>query len=98
MNVTFVVAVVLFVSGAFYWAISRFCPRGTVLFVAAVFYGLGVLLGQSGLDGGRVMSLASGVLKMSGFLGGILGFLDLVRKREPDIIEAEIAEPPDTFK
>jgi hypothetical protein len=68
------------------WLISRVAPKGVVLAIAAVIYCVGI-----GLTGVRVREVVmlTGALKMLGFAGGILGIVDLVRKREPKGEDAE---------
>lgn len=62
------------------WLVSRSAPRGTVLVIAAAIYFAGMAL--EGIRVREVLMLA-GALKMLGFAGGMLGIVDLVRKREP---------------
>lgn len=95
MKLALTVIATLFGAGIFYWTISRFAPRGTVLIIAVVLYAMGQGIGA--LDVGvREVALASGILKMSGFLGILLGAIDLLQKRErPETIEIEIVEPTD---
>jgi hypothetical protein len=61
------------------WLLSRKAPKGTVLAIAAGIYCAGLALA------GRVREIVmlSGALKMLGVAGGILGIVDLVRKRKP---------------
>lgn len=95
MNLALTIIATLFGAGLFYWAVSRVAPRGTVLGIAVVLYALGQ--GLDTLDAGvRIVSFASGILKMSGFLGIILGAVDLLRKRETaESVEVEIVEAND---
>ncbi len=62
------------------WFVSRISPKGTVLVIAAVLY-----LVSWQMDDIRVreIRLLSGTLRMLGFAGGILGVVDLLRKRKP---------------
>ena len=62
------------------WIISRNAPKGTVLAIAAVIYCLGLGLASVRV---REVVLLTGTFKMIGFAGGILGIMDLVRKRTP---------------
>ncbi len=62
------------------WLISRSTARGTVLGIAAVIYLFGVAFAVVRI---REVMLLSGALKMLGFAGGILGIVDLVRRRKP---------------
>lgn len=81
MKLALTIIATLFGGGIFYWTISRIAPRGTVLVIAVVLYVMGQVIGA--LDVGiRVIELVSGVLKLSGFLGIILGGIDILRKRE----------------
>ena len=76
LTVAIVVIVVALVG---LWFISRVTPRGIVLLISAVLYVLGIALtfGEA-----RFMQGASGILKLTGFAGAILGVVDLVKKRE----------------
>jgi hypothetical protein len=60
--------------------ISRKCPQGTVLAIAAIVYFVG-----SQIDGTRVreLMLLSGGMRLFGIAAGILGIIDLIRKRKP---------------
>ncbi len=74
-----VVAIVVVILAAIgFWYLSRYAPRGAVLVVALAMYAAGVVLvaGES-----RVMHGISGLLKLTGILGIILGILDLFQKR-----------------
>jgi hypothetical protein len=61
------------------WLLSRKARKGTVLAVAVVIY-----LAGSGTYGARTREtkVLTGAMKLLGFTGGILGGLDLVRKRK----------------
>jgi hypothetical protein len=60
-----------------FWFLSRRGPRGAVLAVAVVLYVISWMIpqGQS-----RKLNGVSGLIRMIGFTGGILGIVDLVRK------------------
>jgi hypothetical protein len=60
------------------WLVSKKAPKGTVLAIAAVIYCAGLALAGIRV---REIVLLTGTLKMLGFAGGILGIVDLVRKR-----------------
>jgi hypothetical protein len=62
------------------YLISRKTPPGTVLILASVLYGSTWAMGNIG---GREMSFFTGTLRLLGFVGVILGFIDLLRKRKP---------------
>ena len=62
------------------WLIARRTPKGTVLAIAAAMYVASWAL--SGIRVREVLMLV-GLLRMLGFAGGILGILDLLRKRKP---------------
>jgi hypothetical protein len=98
MNLALIIIATLVGASIVYWTISRFAPRGAVLGVAVLLYAMGQGIGT--LDTGvRMVVLAAGVLKMSGFLGVILGILDLVRKREStESVKVEIVETDDLSK
>ena len=72
-----VVAILVIVAGGIgFWTLSRYAPKGIALGVAAVLYVLSFLIGDGG---SREMHGALGMLRMLGFMGGILGLIDLVR-------------------
>ncbi|PQO28673.1 hypothetical protein C5Y97_23100 [Blastopirellula marina] len=62
------------------WLLSRHSPKGTVLLIAIVLY---VISWQMEDVRAREVRLFSGCLRMLGFAGGILGVVDLLRKRDP---------------
>ena len=72
------------------WFVSRRSPRGTVLVIAVVLYFL-----SWQIDGVRVreIQLLSGTLRMLGVAAGILGIVDLCRKRKPAIERPHALEP-----
>jgi hypothetical protein len=75
-------AIVFIVGGlVVLWLISCKAPKGAVLAIAAAIYCAGL-----GLAGVRVREVLmfSGALRMLGFAGGILGIVDLIRKRKPN--------------
>ena len=69
--------------------ISKISPKGTVLAIAATIY-----VASWSLEGIRVREvlLVSGAMRMLGFAGGILGIVDLIRKRKPRTARA--GDPP----
>ncbi|QDT51310.1 hypothetical protein Pan258_53990 [Symmachiella dynata] len=76
-----VIAAVIILGGLFtLFLISKKSPKGTVLAIAAAIYGVSWII-----DGIRVREviLLAGALRMLGFAGGILGIVELVRKRKP---------------
>lgn len=75
------VAIVFILGGLIVlWLVSRKAPKGTVLAMAVGVYFAGVAL-----DGVRVREIVmlTGALRMLGVAGGILGIVDLLRKRKP---------------
>ncbi|MCE9544077.1 MAG: hypothetical protein K8T25_00915 [Planctomycetia bacterium] len=60
------------------WIISRYAPKGTVLAISAAMY-----VASWGIDTNHVRELVliCGLMRLLGFVGGILGIFDLVRKR-----------------
>ena len=77
-----------------FFLLSKYGPRGAVLCTAAVIYLLGSLLPAGNI---REFHLIVGVLKFTGFIGGILGFVDLFKSKRRDvqvetIVDAEIVE------
>jgi len=80
-NALLIFAVTLIVGGLIaLYAISRFTPKGTVLAIAAVIY-----VASWSLEGvkSREGLVLSGSMRMLGFAGGLLGIIDLLRKRRP---------------
>lgn len=76
----FLAIVVLAIVGSIvlFWFLSRQAPRGTVLAVAIAIYIAGVVISPGST---RVMVGVAGLLKFIGFIGGILGLVDVLRKR-----------------
>ena len=77
-----------------FWLISRFAPRGSVLMIAAILYGISWPLGSVPI---REVRLLCGCLRMLGFIGLILGILDILRKRKAHapsggVVDAEIVD------
>ena len=67
------------------WLVSRRSPKGTVLVIAVVIYYLSWQIDDTRV---REMHLLTGTMRMLGFAGGILGLVDLFRRRKPkDAIE-----------
>ncbi|MCD4825002.1 MAG: hypothetical protein K8S55_10355 [Phycisphaerae bacterium] len=62
------------------WIISKHTPKGTVFIIAVVIYIASWHLGETRISEIR---LFSGILRMFGFIGGIMGIVDIVRKRKP---------------
>jgi hypothetical protein len=58
------------------WIVSRYSPRGVVLVIAICIWAASWVPAES-----RVMKMTTGSTRMLGFAGGILGFIDLLRKR-----------------
>jgi hypothetical protein len=81
---TFLIIVVLAIAGAItvFWVLSRQAPRGTVLAVAVGIYIAGVMMSPGST---RLLVGVAGLLKFVGFIGGLLGIVDLVRKREDNV-------------
>lgn len=61
------------------WLISRTAPKGAVLVIAVGIWIFGMMLSDIRI---REIMLFSGAMKMLGIAGGILGIIDLVRKRK----------------
>ena len=77
-----------------FYVLSKKGPRGSVLGVAAVLYVLGRSIPAADI---RELRLIAGILSFTGFIGGILGLIDLFRGRskasESEIpVAAEIVE------
>lgn len=64
------------------WYVSRRSPKGTVLVIAVVLYFLSWQIDDTRV---REIELLSGVMRMLGVAAGILGIVDLCRKRKPAI-------------
>jgi len=62
------------------WFVSRCCPKGTVLGIAAILYIASWQMDDSNV---REVRLLVGVMRMLGFAGLILGVIDMLRKRKP---------------
>jgi hypothetical protein len=60
------------------WLLSRNAPKGTVLLIAIAVYCGGLALAGISV---REIVMLSGALKMLGFAGGILGIVDILRRR-----------------
>jgi hypothetical protein len=73
-----VIAVVAAVIG--FWYVSQRAPRGAVLGIAVVIYVVGVALSITAQDP-RLLNGISGVCKFVGFVGFLLGLVDLVRNK-----------------
>jgi uncharacterized membrane protein YgcG len=61
-----------------FWAASRFAPKGTVLAIAASIYIASWLIAPGD---SRALNGVVGFMRLLGFVGGVLGVIDLVRKR-----------------
>ena len=74
-----VIALVIIISSLVaLWFLSKKTPRGTVLGISIFIY----ILGRSITPGDcRELYIVKGSMQMIGFLGGILGFVDLFRKK-----------------
>lgn len=74
------------------WVVSRYTPRGVVLVIAVCIWAASWVPAES-----RVMKLATGSTRMLGFAGGILGIIDLLRKRSNPAqraLSVQIVPPP----
>jgi hypothetical protein len=77
-----------------FYFLSKKGPRGAVLGVAAVIYFVGISIPTGNI---RELHLIAGVLKLTGFIGGILGLVDLFkggsRTNPAEVpVEAEIVD------
>lgn len=77
------------------WYLSRSAPRGTVLAVAIAIYAVGFLIPKGD---SRLLHGVAGFASLFGIVAGVLGVVDLVRKRQPtesieEAIDAELIEP-----
>ena len=80
-TILLVFAIVLILGGlVVLWLVSRRAPKGAVLAIAAAIYCAGLSLASIRV---REIIMLTGALKMLGFAGGILGVVDLVRRRKP---------------
>ncbi len=64
-----------------FWLLSRVAPRGTVLVVAIAVYVVAVVGSVLSAGDSRVLLGITGILKFSGFVGVVLGLVDLFRGR-----------------
>lgn len=88
------IAAVVFVGGIVaFWAISRNTPKGTLLAVAVGLYVLSWAFASVRV---REVVLITGLMRMLGVVGGILGLIDMFRKRPAKIVDAEVIEPHET--
>jgi hypothetical protein len=71
-----VIAIVAAIVGFYF--LSRSGPRGSVLVVAGGLFFAGMCVPP---NNSRELHLLEGVCRLTGFIGGILGVIDLVRKR-----------------
>ncbi len=61
-----------------FYVLARLGPRGAVLLVAALLFLCGMLIPD---NNSRELNLLEGILRLTGFIGGILGIIDLARKK-----------------
>jgi len=78
------------------WFLSQRTPKGTVLAIAVGIYAMSFLIPR---DTDRFLEDLVGLTRLFGFVGGVLGVVDLVKKRSPTQssdapIVAELAAPP----
>ena len=76
------VGVIIVVGGlVVLWLVSKRTPRGTVLAISAGIWAITFIMPR---PASREMLVISGALRLLGFAGGILGVVDLLRRREKD--------------
>ena len=79
-NTLVAVGLVIFVAGIVgLLLLPRFTPKGTLLAIAVAIYVASWMI-QPGGD--RNLHGLVGLLRVLGFIGGVLGIIDLVRKRK----------------
>jgi hypothetical protein len=82
-----------------YWLLSKKGPRGALLFVAALLYVAGMQVGNAPQDPPvREIKALGGVLQLTGFIGIVLGIIDLVRRKPATRAASEdqhVADRPD---
>jgi len=61
------------------WYLSKKTPKGVILVICIVLYVLAIMINPSNI---RSLNVLKGVMQMIGFLGGILGVIDLFRKKK----------------
>lgn len=71
-----VVAVVAAMVG--FWYLAKKSPKAVLLVVGVGLWVLGQAVGAQPI---REMKLIGGIFQLSGFIGSILGLIDLVRRR-----------------
>ena len=74
----------------FLWCVSRRTPKGTVLLIAAILYFVSWQIDDIRV---REIRLLSGSMRMLGVAAGILGIVDLCRKRKPNPAIEQTDEP-----
>ena len=67
-------------AAAGFWYLSRHGPKGAALALAAVVYFASFAVVP---DGSRALYGVIGILRLSGFVGALLGAVDLMRRRGP---------------
>lgn len=72
------------------WFISRVSPKGTIFLIAVILY---LMSWQFGELEGREVRMLEGGMRMLGFAGGILGLIDLLRKRRSASDQANEPKP-----
>src|SRR5213082_402939 len=78
-TVFLVIAVMVIIAASVgFWFLSRVAPKGVVLATGVALYVVGVFLT---FDESRLMHGVAGLLKFTGFVGVVLGLVDLFRKR-----------------
>ena len=82
-----------------FYFLSKKGPRGSVLIAAVVLFFCGMSIPN---NTSRELHLLEGILRLTGFVGGILGIVDLLRKKpspkstDGPIVEAALAESPES--
>ena len=72
-------AIVIVSSLAALWYLSKKTPKGVILGICVVLYVLATMINPGNI---RHLYILKGTMQMIGFLGGILGIIDLFRKKK----------------
>ena len=62
-----------------FWFISRKAPKGVLFVLGVALWLTGQVLAK---EPARELKFIGGILTLTGFVGGLLGFLDLFRRRK----------------
>ena len=72
-----IAAVAIIAAVIAFWFISKRAPKGTLLAIGVALWVFGSIMSSQPI---REMKLIAGILQLSGFIGGILGLFELIKK------------------